>query len=153
PWLRKSIDANPNNPWADFYLSACLAHLGRLDEARAAIGTGLAFNPKFSIKRVRAFGESDNPVFLAQRERMIEARRMAGAPDGCPAKAIRSILADFRLMPRIPVPTVILRGNNPQDRMSALCQKQTFRLLLDIIVGGQGCSSSWSITRETSPSP
>src|SRR6516164_4067923 len=35
--------------------------------------------------------------------------------------------------------------------MSALCQKQTFRPLLDIIVGGQGCSSSWSITRETSP--
>src|SRR6516164_4408733 len=35
--------------------------------------------------------------------------------------------------------------------MSALCQKRTFRLLLDIIVGGQGCSSSWSITRETSP--
>src|SRR6516162_2438109 len=35
--------------------------------------------------------------------------------------------------------------------MSALCQKQTFRLHLDIIVGGQGCSSSWSITRETSP--
>src|SRR6516162_24425 len=34
--------------------------------------------------------------------------------------------------------------------MSALCQKQTFRPLLDIIVGGQGCSSSWSITRETS---
>src|SRR6516164_5573306 len=36
-------------------------------------------------------------------------------------------------------------------RMSALCQKRTFRLLLDIIVGGQGCSSSWCITRETSP--
>src|SRR5262249_49311088 len=35
--------------------------------------------------------------------------------------------------------------------MSAKCQKQTFKLLLDIIVGGQGCSSSWSITRETSP--
>jgi len=82
PWHRKSIDANPNNPWADFYLSACLAHLGRLDEARAAIGTGLAVNPKFSIKRLRAFGESDNAVFLAQRERMIEAMRMAGAPDG-----------------------------------------------------------------------
>ena len=32
--------------------------------------------------RVRAFGESDNPVFLAQRERMIEAMRTAGAPDG-----------------------------------------------------------------------
>ena len=81
PWLRKSIDANPNNPWANFYLSACLAHLGRLDEARAAIGAGLAVNPKFSIRRVRAFGESDNAVFLAQRERVIEAMRMAGAPD------------------------------------------------------------------------
>ena len=30
-------------------------------------------------------------------------------------------------------------------------KRQTFRLLLDIIVGGQGCSSSWSITRETYP--
>jgi TolB-like protein/class 3 adenylate cyclase len=82
PRLRKSIDANPNNPWANFYLSACLAHLGRLDEARAAVGTGLAVNPKFSIKRLRAFGESNNAVFLAQRERMIEAMRLAGAPDG-----------------------------------------------------------------------
>ena len=34
--------------------------------------------------------------------------------------------------------------------MSALCQKRTFRPLLGIVVGGQGCSSSWSITRETS---
>jgi tetratricopeptide (TPR) repeat protein len=82
PWLRKSIDANPNNAWSNFYLSACLAHLGRLDEARAAVGAGLAVNPKFSIKRLRAFGESDNPVFLAQRDRMIEAMGMAGAPDG-----------------------------------------------------------------------
>jgi hypothetical protein len=30
--------------------------------------------------------------------------------------------------------------------MSTLCQKQTFWPLLDIIVGGQGCSNSWSIT-------
>jgi len=82
PWLRKSIDANPNNPWSNFYLSACLVHLDRLDEARSAVRSGLAVNPKFSIKRLRAFGESDNAVFLAQRERMIEAMRMAGAPDG-----------------------------------------------------------------------
>jgi tetratricopeptide (TPR) repeat protein len=81
-WLRKSIDANPNNPWSNFYLSACLVHLGRLDEARAAVGAGLAVNPKFSIKRLRAFGESDNAVFLTQRERMVEAMRMAGVPDG-----------------------------------------------------------------------
>jgi len=81
PSLRKSIEANPNNAWSNFYLSACLAHLGQLDEARAAVGAGLAVNPKFSIKRLRAFGESDNAVFLAQRERMIEAMRMSGVPD------------------------------------------------------------------------
>jgi hypothetical protein len=81
-WLRKSIDANPNNPWSNFYLSACLVHLDRFDEARAVVRTGLAVNPKFSIKRLRAFGESDNDVFLAQRERMIEAMRTAEVPDG-----------------------------------------------------------------------
>src|SRR5262249_39593698 len=46
-----------------------------------------------------------------------------------------------------------LRCKHLGSPMSVLCQKQTLRLLLDIIVGGQGCSSSWSITRETSPSP
>ena len=81
PSLRKSIEANPNNAWSNFYLSACLVDLGRLDEARTAVGAGLAVNPKFSIKRLRAFGESDNAVFLAQRERMIEAMRMSGVPD------------------------------------------------------------------------
>ena len=33
-WLRKSIDANRNTPWTYFPLASCLAHLGRLDEAR-----------------------------------------------------------------------------------------------------------------------
>jgi tetratricopeptide (TPR) repeat protein len=79
--LRKSLEANPNNPWASFHLAACLAHLGRLDEARAAARTGAAVNPKFTIKRFRALGESDNAVFLAQRERAIEGMRKAGVPE------------------------------------------------------------------------
>ena len=81
PWNRKSIDANRNNPWAFFYLAACLAHLGRLDEARQEVQAGLAVNPKFTIARCRAGFVSDNPVFLAQRERMIEGMRMAGVPE------------------------------------------------------------------------
>jgi TolB-like protein/class 3 adenylate cyclase len=79
--LRKSIDANPNNPWASFYLAACLAHLGRLDEARPAATFGVAVNPRFTIERLRAFDESDNRVFLAQRERVIEGMRKAGVPE------------------------------------------------------------------------
>ena len=39
-WLRKSIDANQNHPWAFFYSAACLAHLGRLDEARQEESAG-----------------------------------------------------------------------------------------------------------------
>jgi TolB-like protein/class 3 adenylate cyclase len=80
--LKKSLEANPNNPWARFYLAACLAHLGRLDEARAAARTGAAVNPTFTIKRMRAFGQSDNAVFLAQRERVIEGMSLAGVPEG-----------------------------------------------------------------------
>jgi hypothetical protein len=62
-------------------LAACLARLGPLDEARHELIVGLAVNPKFTIKRFRAIRESDNPVFVAQRERVIEGMRMAGAPE------------------------------------------------------------------------
>jgi tetratricopeptide (TPR) repeat protein len=81
-WLRKSIDANRNTHWAYFQLAACLAHLGRLDEARKEVKAGLAINPKFTIKRFRAGAQSDNAVFLAQRERVIEGMRLAGFPEG-----------------------------------------------------------------------
>jgi TolB-like protein/class 3 adenylate cyclase len=80
-WLRNAIDANRNNPVAYFYLASCLAHLGRLDEARREIQAGLAVNPKFTLRRYRAGAQSDNAVFLAQRERVIEGMRMAGVPE------------------------------------------------------------------------
>jgi TolB-like protein len=80
-WLRKSIDANRNNFLAFFFLAACLAHLGRLNEARQSLQAGLAVNPKFTIKRFRAGNESDNPVFLAHSERQIQGMRMAGVPE------------------------------------------------------------------------
>ena len=81
-WLKKSIDANRNNPLPFFYLAACLAHLGKLDEAREEIKAGLAIDPNFTIKRFRAGIQSGNSVFLAQRERVIERMRLAGVPEG-----------------------------------------------------------------------
>ena len=81
-WLRKSIDANRNNPWTSFFLAACLAHLGRLDEARQEIKAGLAANPEFTIRRFLSHRESDNPVFVAQNTRIIEGLRLAGVPEG-----------------------------------------------------------------------
>jgi tetratricopeptide (TPR) repeat protein len=82
PWLRKSIDANRNSPWAFLYLAACLAHLGRLDEARREVRAALAVNPNFTVQRYLAHVQSDNAVYLAQRERVAEGMRLAGVPEG-----------------------------------------------------------------------
>jgi hypothetical protein len=43
---------------------------------------GLAIDPKFTVARFRAGIQSDNTLFLAQRERVIEGMRLAGVPEG-----------------------------------------------------------------------
>src|SRR5271170_4211474 len=80
-WYRRSMELNRNNPLAHFYLAAGLAFLGRLDEARVEAQTAVALDPKFSIRRFRAGASSDNPVYLKQRERIIEGLRKAGIPE------------------------------------------------------------------------
>jgi tetratricopeptide (TPR) repeat protein len=80
--LRRSIELNRNYPTAHFFLAAALAHLGRLEEARSAVQAGLALFPGFTIRRYRAAAPSDNPTFLAQRERLYEGMHKAGVPEG-----------------------------------------------------------------------
>ncbi len=81
-WVRRSIEANRNFPIAHFGLAAGLALLGSLGEARAAAQAGLALDPSFTIRRFRLGVASDNPTFLAGRERIVEGMRMAGVPEG-----------------------------------------------------------------------
>ncbi|MGY4568590.1 adenylate cyclase [Bradyrhizobium pachyrhizi] len=81
-WLRRSIDANRNYPFAHLGLAAALALLGALDDARAAAQAGLALQPNFSIRRFRASPSTDNPAYLAKRERIYEGMRLAGVPEG-----------------------------------------------------------------------
>jgi tetratricopeptide (TPR) repeat protein len=81
-WERRSIDANRNMPLAHFYLAAALAHLGRLDEARAVVQGGLALDPTFTVRRWRGIKISDNPTFMAQRQRIEDGMRNAGVPEG-----------------------------------------------------------------------
>ena len=69
-------------PIAHFHLAAALAHRGRLDEARSAVGAGLALNSTFTISRYREGAASDTPTFLAERERVYDGMRKAGAPEG-----------------------------------------------------------------------
>ena len=80
-WLRRSIEANRNYSLAHIFARRCLALLGALDEARAAAKAGLALNPSFTIRRFRAVAKSsDNPIFLAGRERICRGMRLAGVP-------------------------------------------------------------------------
>ena len=81
-WLRRSVEANRNNPNGHFYLAAALAHLGEPDEARATAQAGLALYPSFTIRRSRTDTPSNNPVYLAGREHVYEGLRMAGVPEG-----------------------------------------------------------------------
>jgi hypothetical protein len=71
--LRRAIKTNRNYPMAHFWLATALAHLGRPNEAVAAVQAGFALNPTFTISRARA---------NAQRERIFDGMRRAGVPEG-----------------------------------------------------------------------
>jgi TolB-like protein/Flp pilus assembly protein TadD len=81
-WLRRSLEANRNQPTTHFNLAAALALVGELDEARATVQAGLALNPSFTLRRYRTNTPSNHPVYLAGRERVYEGLRLAGVPEG-----------------------------------------------------------------------
>jgi TolB-like protein/class 3 adenylate cyclase/Tfp pilus assembly protein PilF len=80
-WLRRSIEANRNFPLAHFHLAEALALLGQPTAARAAARAGLALDPGFNLHRYRVNALSDNPSYLAGRERSCEGMRLAGVPE------------------------------------------------------------------------
>ena len=80
-WFRRATEIDQSLPNAHFYLAAAFAHLGRASEAQAAVAAGLAINPSYTISGFRAGSFSDNPTFLAQRERVYEGMRKAGVPE------------------------------------------------------------------------
>jgi hypothetical protein len=81
-WFHRSVEANRNYPLTHFMLAAALALLGSQEEARVAAKAGLSLDPSFTIRRFRLNAQSDNPIYLAQRERIYHGLRMAGVPEG-----------------------------------------------------------------------
>jgi TolB-like protein/class 3 adenylate cyclase/Flp pilus assembly protein TadD len=81
-WLNRSLELSPNLPVAHFYLAAALAHLGSIEDAREVARAGLELNPNLTIARLRSTAFSDNPAYLAGRERLYEGMRLAGGPEG-----------------------------------------------------------------------
>jgi TolB-like protein/class 3 adenylate cyclase len=80
-WLRRSIEANRNFSLAHFALAAALALSGAVDEARTAAKAGLALAPGFTNRRFRVGASSDNPMYIAGRERLCEGMRLAGVSE------------------------------------------------------------------------
>jgi TolB-like protein/class 3 adenylate cyclase/tetratricopeptide (TPR) repeat protein len=81
-WLSQSVVVNPNFSMAHFFLAAALGQLGRIREARAEVQAGLVLNPTFTISSFRDGAESDNPIFLKQRDNIYEGLRKARLPEG-----------------------------------------------------------------------
>jgi TolB-like protein/class 3 adenylate cyclase len=81
-WLRRGVESNHNHPVGHFHLAAAQALLGSQSEARASAQAGLALDPTFTMRRYRAGASSDNPIYLAGRERIYEGMRIAGLPEG-----------------------------------------------------------------------
>jgi TolB-like protein/Flp pilus assembly protein TadD len=81
--FRRSIEIIRNAaPFVHFYLAAALAHLRRLDDARAAVQAGLALDPTFTVGRFRTAVATNNPTYLSQRKRVVDGMRLAGVPEG-----------------------------------------------------------------------
>jgi TolB-like protein/class 3 adenylate cyclase len=81
-WLRRGLESNYTYPVGHFHLAAALALLGSQGDARAAAQAGLALDPSLTVRRYRAGASSDNPIYLAGRERIYEGMRIAGVPEG-----------------------------------------------------------------------
>ena len=80
--LRKSVEINPNVAIPHFFLAAASALSGHAAEAREARNAGLRLDPNFTVARFRNERRSENPTFLAQRERIYEGLSLAGVPEG-----------------------------------------------------------------------
>jgi TolB-like protein/Flp pilus assembly protein TadD len=79
--LRKSIEISPSTEVTYFFLAGALALAGRDNEAAQASAAGLRLSPSFTVAKFRRGAGSDNPVYLAQRERLYAAMRKAGVPE------------------------------------------------------------------------
>jgi adenylate cyclase len=78
---RRGIAANRDHPHNYAVLAGASAHLGRLDEAKAALAEFIRVQPGITISRYRAIITSDVPLAIKATERLIAGLRKAGLPE------------------------------------------------------------------------
>jgi TolB-like protein len=80
--LRKSVEINPHWALSQFVLAGALALDGLRADAAEACAVARRLAPNFTVAKFRDEAVSDNPIYLAQRERFYEGLRLAGVPEG-----------------------------------------------------------------------
>jgi TolB-like protein/class 3 adenylate cyclase len=76
-WCRRSVGLNPY--WAAYIdLAAAYGWTGQKSEAKAALAELDKLMPNYTVDRWRNEGWSDNPVFLAEYQHIIEGLQKAG---------------------------------------------------------------------------
>jgi adenylate cyclase len=79
-WCRRSVAVSPF--WISYVdLASAYAWTKQDAEAHAAVAELRKLMPNYTVDRWRHEGWSDNPVFLAQYQRIIEGLRKAGLPE------------------------------------------------------------------------
>jgi adenylate cyclase len=80
-WAKKAIKVTPESPAAWRYLAASLAHLGRIEEARAAKDQLLRVMPNENLRLVRTASFSAASPDHDRMLRYIDGLRKAGVPE------------------------------------------------------------------------
>jgi TolB-like protein/DNA-binding winged helix-turn-helix (wHTH) protein len=77
-WAQRSIDLESGFLFSHMFLAVSKAHLGRIEEARAAMNAVLAIRPDYTVNI-----ELHDPMRFEDRKRpWIEGLRLAGMPEG-----------------------------------------------------------------------
>jgi tetratricopeptide (TPR) repeat protein len=79
--LRSSVELNPNCGWAQLALAVALSLAGRDQEASGVAAVARRVASGFTIAKHRRMAMSDNPIYLAQRERFCAGLRRIGVPE------------------------------------------------------------------------
>jgi tetratricopeptide (TPR) repeat protein len=80
-WLRRSVALNPGSRFGRLFYASALALAGREEEARAQMAEFQRLAPGFTLTRMKQLEPSEEPEFLAQRQRIYEGLRRAGMPE------------------------------------------------------------------------
>jgi TolB-like protein/Flp pilus assembly protein TadD len=79
--LRRSVELNPNCGWAQLSLAVALSLAGRAEEAAGVSAVARRVASGFTISKHRREAMSDNPIYVAQRERFCAGLRQIGVPE------------------------------------------------------------------------